>query len=348
MRLALSRRGEREVVRRRRSDRTARADRRARVPLWSARGPRPRVRTLHARRPAHRGHGPRRRRDGHMPSCGRAPDGRSRRLCRHDAPRLARGLRAADDHEAGLRGVVRLDGARLVRGDGGRRRSGRLTGRGCRRGGSRRDGSRRSRLGRRGRRRRLRHRHGGRNGCRRGRRRRRGNGCGSRRGGGRRPGRQQGLRIEVAVLVGRPPDAEVDVGPVDLGCPAGADRADDRALGDLVSLRHLDRAEVEQRHGEAVGRLDRDGAAVRRQRPGEGDRAARRRGHGRAGVAGDVDAAVLPAGVGVVADGERPQDGAATGPGPCRRRRREQERGRRRREESASHRVVHLDSLSFL
>jgi hypothetical protein len=76
-----------------------------------------------------------------------------------------------------------------------------------------------------------------------------------------------------------------------------ADGADRRALRDRRVSRDGDRAEMEERHGVAVHRGDRERPAAMRCRAGERDDPARGRGDGRPGRGADVDAAVLAAGV---------------------------------------------------
>jgi hypothetical protein len=99
-------------------------------------------------------------------------------------------------------------------------------------------------------------------------------------------------------------DAEVDVGLCVLGLAARADRPDGRALRDGLPLLHGDRAEMHERRGVPVRRLDRDRAAAAGNGSGEGDRAARRRDDALAGASADVDAAMLPARVRVGAEHE--------------------------------------------
>lgn len=157
-------------------------------------------------------------------------------------------------------------------------------------------------------------------------RRRRGDACG-----------QQCGRVDVAVRVRRQADPEVDVGLRHLGRAARPDRAHGRALGDGVALGDGDRAEVEQRDGVAVGGLERDRLAVRRQRARVADRPRGRRAHGPARIARDVDPAVLAARVRIGHDREAAEHDSVAGPGPGIRRRRGRERGEHRREKSASH-----------
>ena len=198
-------------------------------------------------------------------------------------------------------------------------------------------GRRRSRRGsrcryRRGCRRRRRDRSGGRSCSRRRRRRRRtrrrrrgsgrrcgrGRGCRDRRSGrrSRRAGWQEAQRIEVAVLVLGPADAEMDVRPFDLCVGAGSDRADARALDDGLPLGDGGGAEVRQRDGVAVGCRDREDEPVARHPPHERHVARRGRARGSALRTADVDATVLTACIRIGAEGERPQHRAVRGPTP--------------------------------
>jgi hypothetical protein len=77
------------------------------------------------------------------------------------------------------------------------------------------------------------------------------------------------------------------------------DGADDRAFGDVAPAEHAGRGELQQRHRVPVGGLDRERMAAAGHLPCEGHRAAPRRDHRRAERGTHVEAAVLPAGVGV-------------------------------------------------
>jgi hypothetical protein len=183
------------------------------------------------------------------------------------------------------RGDCRRAGRRL----GGRRSRRRGHGRRRRRRRRRRVEARRrsrGRLGRRGCRQRL----GCRCRCRRRQRRSRRNRRGRRRRGRR---RQEAERIEVALVAGVHADAQVDVGNVELGRPARPDRPDRRTLCEHGALRNAERAEMRERHGERVGREDRDALAARGHRPGERHLSGSRRDDGRSRRSPDVDAAVL-------------------------------------------------------
>ena len=176
-----------------------------------------------------------------------------------------------------------------------------------------------------------------RRGCRcdyrRGRGRRRSRGCaGGRRQRGRRLGRrgrrgsgsprrgshrQERERVEIAVVVGRGADAEVDVRDGLLGRPARADRADRLALTDRRALRDRHRTEMGEGHGERVAGEDRHGVAARRHAAGERHRAGGRRDDRTAGGTADVDAAMLAARVRVrVIEGERREHGTGDRPRP--------------------------------
>ena len=98
---------------------------------------------------------------------------------------------------------------------------------------------------------------------------------------------------------------------------ARTDLADDRTFRDRASASDGDRAELEQCHGVAVDRLDRERAAAGRHGADEGDDAAGRRPHGLAGRGADVDAAVLARRVLVGRERERAQERSVGGPGPA-------------------------------
>jgi hypothetical protein len=116
-----------------------------------------------------------------------------------------------------------------------------------------------------------------------------------------RPGRQQAQRVEVAVRVRREANPEMDVRPGDSRLPARPDRPDDPAFRNGRPARHADRSQLDERDRVPVRRLNRHAFATRRHRPGKADRPTRGRSHRRSQGRADVDAAVLPAGVGVVA-----------------------------------------------
>jgi hypothetical protein len=139
--------------------------------------------------------------------------------------------------------------------------------------------------------------------------------------------RQERLRIDVPLVVGRAPDAEVDVRLCEVAVAALSGRADDVAFGNLRAFAHADRAEMRERHRPAVGRLDRERPAARGHRADEGDEPTGRRKDGRAGIGADVEAAVLPAGVRMRrVEVERLQDRPVDGPRPGAGKRRRDER----------------------
>jgi hypothetical protein len=136
-------------------------------------------------------------------------------------------------------------------------------------------------------------------------------GSGDRRGGrgaGRRRGAawgQKPQRVDIAVRFRGDTDPEVDVRLGVLDVAARADRPDVNARRDGIALAYADRAEVDERRGVAVGRLDRDGAPAPWNGSGECHSPARRRDDRSAGRSADVDAAVLPGGVRVRPENER-------------------------------------------
>jgi hypothetical protein len=129
--------------------------------------------------------------------------------------------------------------------------------------------------------------------------------------------RQQSQWIQVALRVVRPPDPEMDVRNVDLHVARRPDRPHGLALRDSVSRSDQERAQVEQRDGEAVRRLDRHRTAVGRQPAGERDHTACGRRHLRPGSAAHVDAGVAVLAVLLAAERESAQDRAVGRPGPC-------------------------------
>ncbi len=168
----------------------------------------------------------------------------------------------------------------------------------------------------------------GRRGLRLDRRRRRGR-CGSRRGGRHpRSRRQERERVDVPLVLGSAPNAEVHVRLTRGRVGALADDADARALGDLVPALDGDRAELQQRHGIPVGRTDRQRATTARDRPHERHAPRRRRAHRIAERASHVDPAMLSARVRVRAEDEgsehRPVDRPRPGLCAARKQQREQ------------------------
>jgi hypothetical protein len=94
----------------------------------------------------------------------------------------------------------------------------------------------------------------------------------------------------------------MDVGHGVLGLPGRAGLGDGLPFGHVRATAHEERAEVCQRCLVAVGGADRDREAVRWHLTGERHLARCRSPHHACAVERDVDAAVLTAGVGVVAD----------------------------------------------
>ena len=80
---------------------------------------------------------------------------------------------------------------------------------------------------------------------------------------------QEAHRVEIPLRVGGKPNTKVDVGAVDFRIARWAECPDAVACCDRRALCHGDRAEVDERHGIAVGREDCDALTVRRHRSGE-------------------------------------------------------------------------------
>jgi hypothetical protein len=97
----------------------------------------------------------------------------------------------------------------------------------------------------------------------------------------------------------------VDVGAGRDRVAALADAAHHGALLHGLALSDEELAELEQRDGVAVRRLERDRLSAARHGPGERDRSRSRGAHVGSELAADVDAAVLATGVRVVAEQER-------------------------------------------
>jgi hypothetical protein len=162
-----------------------------------------------------------------------------------------------------------------------------------------------------------------------------------------RPSGQERQRIDVALILGRHPHAEVDERLRAVDDAARPDRPDNGAFGDERSALHADRAEMDERGRVPERRLDRDGLAPVRHGSGERDGASRRREHLRAGRCAQVDATVLTPRVRVrTVERERPQDGTIDRPCPGLRCRRRQEQGGERNDgESAEHEASLLPDL---
>ena len=80
---------------------------------------------------------------------------------------------------------------------------------------------------------------------------------------------EQAERIDVALRVGGQAYAEIDVRLGEIDGSARADRADDIPLADERALPDVDRPEMHERRGVSERRLDRNGLAAGRHRPGE-------------------------------------------------------------------------------
>jgi len=161
-------------------------------------------------------------------------------------------------------------------------------------------GGRRRSCGRRGRRRRR----DGRRRCGRGRRRRR-----------RR--RQERARVEVPLRIRGDAHAHVHVRNVELRRAARPDRPDRVAFGDACALLHRGGAEMRERDRMPVSGRDRDAQAARRHTAGKRHRPRHGRDDRRARARSDVDAAVLPGGVRMVAiERVARENGASHGPRP--------------------------------
>ena len=155
---------------------------------------------------------------------------------------------------------------------------------------------------------------------------------------------QEPSRVEIALLVARDPDTQVDVRRRHLGVAAGADRPDRVALGNRCTLRDEDRAEMGERDCVPVPGEDRDTLAGGGDGPGERDRTALRRDNCCARVAGDVDPAVLPGRIRMSRiEGKRLDDVARSRPGPRACAWDEEQRRQHGRRKHASHR--HLPRL---
>jgi hypothetical protein len=131
--------------------------------------------------------------------------------------------------------------------------------------------------------------------------------------------RQQRQRIDVPLRIVRAPDAEVNVRHVVLRIAGGPDRRDGLAFGDAVVGVDTDRAEMEERDGEAVECPDRHGQAVGGQSAGERDSSAGRRGDSDLRVAADIDAGMAVLAVLGAAEVEAAQHRPVSRPRPGRR-----------------------------
>ena len=104
-----------------------------------------------------------------------------------------------------------------------------------------------------------------------------------------------------------------------VGVPLQGQRSNGCALADRRAARHSERAQMEQRHREAVRGLDRHRAAAARHEPGEAHRPGGRSANRCAGRSGHVDSAMLAGGVRIAAEHEGLQHRPVLGPGPGKR-----------------------------
>jgi hypothetical protein len=123
----------------------------------------------------------------------------------------------------------------------------------------------------------------------------------------------------------------VDVGLGAFRLAARSDRADDLALADGRLHSDRDRPQVNQGDRVSVLRADRQAPAFVRHLAGEGDDSRRRSAYVCARRCADVDSAVLPARVRVVADHEGSEHRALDRPAPPGRGRHESERTKQNR-----------------
>ena len=128
------------------------------------------------------------------------------------------------------------------------------------------------------------------------------------------PCRKQAERVDIPLRVARAADPELHVRRVAAAVGEGADRI---ALGDDGILLDAQLAEVRERHGPAVGRLDRHRLAAPRHGPRERHGPRGGRPHSGARDTADVEPAMLPGGIGVRrVERERREHGAVRGPAP--------------------------------
>jgi hypothetical protein len=134
--------------------------------------------------------------------------------------------------------------------------------------------------------------------------------------------RQEPERIDIALVLARDAQAEVDVRLGEIDHAARPDGADDGALGHARPALDVDRAEVHQRRRVPERGLDRDGLPAGWHRAGECHDSLGGREHVGPTRSAEVDAAMLPGGVRVrTVEREGTQHGPVDGPGPRLRRR---------------------------
>jgi hypothetical protein len=129
--------------------------------------------------------------------------------------------------------------------------------------------------------------------------------------------RQKSQRIDVALVVARHANAEVDERLYQINLTARANGADHRPLVHERTSLDADRTEMQERRGVAERRLDRHRLATCRDRAGEGDDPVRRCEHRAAARRPQVDTSMLAGGVGVRAvEGKRSQHRSVDRPRP--------------------------------
>jgi hypothetical protein len=128
---------------------------------------------------------------------------------------------------------------------------------------------------------------------------------------------QERDRVDVPLLVRCPPHAQVEVRLRPVGLSARPGRRDHVSFDDGVSPADKERSEVLHHDRVAVRGPDGQGLAPLRHRAGERHDARCGRAHVGAVVGGDVEPPMLPAGVRIVAEHERPQHIPVSRPRPC-------------------------------
>jgi hypothetical protein len=139
---------------------------------------------------------------------------------------------------------------------------------------------------------------------------------------------KQQHRVDVAVRIRGQANTEVDIGFRALGVAARSDRSDDFAFTDGRSDSDGNRSQVDKRDRVPVLGADRQTPTLVRNLAGEGDDPGHRSAHIGARRRADVDSAVLPASVRVVAGDEGPEHWAVDRPAPSGRARHESQRGK--------------------
>ena len=152
--------------------------------------------------------------------------------------------------------------------------------------------------------------------------------------------------IDIAVRVGGDSDPEVDARGSAI-VRRRRDRANRLPLAHDSVFSDRDRAQPDERNGVAVRGSDRDRTPVPGHGAGERDRTGRGRAHVRARISGDIDAAVLPAGVGIVAEREGADHLTVGRPNPASRGSGQDHRNQCRREREHD-RASHLEPPFFL